>query len=108
MNKPMRHQACAQEAKLLLSRLGVPESAFAADGIPARSPITGEVMVRLRETTAEEAKARIGRAHEAFLAWRDVPAPRRGELIRIFGEELRAAKDDLGRLLTLEVGKIVS
>jgi aldehyde dehydrogenase (NAD+) len=108
MNKPMRHQACAQEAKLLLSRLGVPESVFAADGIPARSPITGEVMARLRETTAEEAKARIGLAHEAFLAWRDVPAPRRGELIRLFGEELRAAKQDLGRLLTLEVGKIVS
>jgi aldehyde dehydrogenase (NAD+) len=108
MNKPIRYSACVQEAGLLLSRLGVPESAFAASGIAARSPITGEIITRVRETSAEEAKAKIGQAHTAFLAWRDVPAPRRGELIRIFGEELRAAKEDLGRLLTLEVGKIVS
>ena len=62
----------------------------------------------MRETTPDEAKAAIGRAHAAFLAWRKVPAPRRGELVRLFGEELRAAKDDLGRLVTLEAGKITS
>jgi aldehyde dehydrogenase (NAD+) len=50
----------------------------------------------------------IGRAQEAYLAWRLVPAPRRGELVRLLGEELRAAKDDLGRLVTLEAGKIAS
>ena len=44
----------------------------------------------------------------AFKAWRKVPAPRRGEFVRLLGEELRAAKDDLGRLVTLEAGKIVS
>jgi aldehyde dehydrogenase (NAD+) len=48
------------------------------------------------------------RAHAAFLAWREVPAPRRGELVRLLGEELRAAKADLGRLVTLEAGKVVS
>ena len=50
----------------------------------------------------------IERAHTAFLAWRDVPAPRRGELVRLLGEELRASKEALGALVTLEVGKIVS
>ena len=50
----------------------------------------------------------IEAAHAAFLAWRKVPAPRRGELVRLLGEELRAAKADLGRLVTLEAGKIVS
>ena len=86
----------------------MPESAFAAGGRPARSPITGEVIAHVRETTPDEAKAAIGRADEAFKAWRKVPAPRRGELVRLLGEELRAAKDDLGRLVTLEAGKIVS
>ncbi len=50
----------------------------------------------------------IERAHDAFLAWREVPAPRRGELVRLLGEELRASKEALGALVTLEVGKIVS
>ena len=53
-----------------------------------------------------EATAAIGQAHEAFKAWRSVPAPRRGELVRLLGEELRAAKADLGRLVTLEAGKM--
>ena len=108
MNEQIRSSACAQEAKELLARLGVPESAFSATGLAARSPITGEIVAHVREVTPEDVKARIGQAHAAFLSWRDVPAPRRGELVRIFGEELRAAKQDLGRLVTLEVGKIVS
>ena len=47
------------------------------------------------------------RAQAAFLQWRTVPAPRRGELVRLLGEELRAAKVPLARLVTLEAGKIV-
>jgi aldehyde dehydrogenase (NAD+) len=50
----------------------------------------------------------IEAAHDAFLEWRAVPAPKRGELVRLFGEELRAAKTALGMLVTLEAGKIVS
>ena len=50
----------------------------------------------------------IERAQSAFLAWREVPAPRRGELVRLLGEELRASKEALGALVTFEVGKIVS
>ncbi|HST94240.1 MAG TPA: aldehyde dehydrogenase family protein, partial [Microvirga sp.] len=98
----------ADEARAILARLGVPESAFASTGRPAASPITGEVIAHVRETTPDEAKAAIGRADAAFKAWRKIPAPRRGEFIRLLGEELRASKDDLGRLVTLEAGKIVS
>ncbi len=82
----------AEEARAILARLGVPASAFAAAGLPARSPITGETVAVLAETTPEAASAAIGRAHAAFLAWRPVPAPRRGEFVRLIGEELRAAK----------------
>jgi aldehyde dehydrogenase (NAD+) len=96
------------EALALLRRLGVSEAAFVPGGLPARSPITGEIIATLRETTSAEATAAIDAAARAFPAWRAVPAPRRGEFVRLLGEELRAAKADLGRLVTLEVGKIVS
>ncbi len=96
----------------VLERLGVPASAFAAEGgeggLPARSPIDGGVVTTVRETTAAEAEAALAQASQAFLAWRRVPGPRRGELVRLLGEELRAHKDDLGRLVTLEAGKILS
>ncbi|MBX9873620.1 MAG: aldehyde dehydrogenase family protein, partial [Beijerinckiaceae bacterium] len=97
-----------QDALALLKRLGVTDAAFAATGLAARSPITGEAVATLRETSAAEASAAIGRAHAAFLAWRKVPAPRRGEFVRLLGEELRAAKDDLGLLVTMEAGKVTS
>ncbi|WP_372424019.1 L-piperidine-6-carboxylate dehydrogenase [Salinarimonas chemoclinalis] len=100
---PARPRALA-----ILERLGVSPDAFADGGLVARSPITGETLASVRETTPAQAGEIIGRAHEAFLAWREVPAPRRGELVRLLGEELRAAKDDLGMLVTLEAGKIVS
>ncbi|HYI91419.1 MAG TPA: aldehyde dehydrogenase family protein [Beijerinckiaceae bacterium] len=102
------HASIREEALGLLRRLGVPESAFADKGMAARSPITGETVACLRRTSAEEASAAIGRAHKAFSAWRRVPAPRRGEFVRLLGQELRVARDDLGRLVTLETGKILS
>ncbi len=64
--------------------------------------------MRVATATPEQAIAAIGTAQEAFLAWRLVPAPRRGELVRLLGEELRAAKADLGKLVTIEAGKILS
>ncbi|MDB4961054.1 MAG: Aldehyde dehydrogenase [Myxococcales bacterium] len=72
----------------------------------ARSPIDGSITAQLRSTPTAGVTAAIDRAHEAFLVWRSVPAPRRGELIRVFGEELRASKDALAALVTLEAGKI--
>ena len=95
----------AQEAALLLTGLGV---TFEPGELAARSPITGEEIARLRAATPADMDAAIDRAHTAFLAWRQVPPPRRGELVRLLGEELRAAKAELGRLVTLEAGKTVS
>lgn len=95
------------EARAILQRLGV-TAALDGGTLAARSPVTGEVLAKLVEHTPQEAKAAIDAAHEAFLAWRKVPAPRRGELVRLLGEELRAAKTDLAALVTLEAGKVVS
>ena len=65
-------------------------------------------MRSVHTSTRDEARAAIRAAHDAFLEWRLVPAPKRGELVRLFGEELRAAKTALGRLVTIEAGKILS
>jgi aldehyde dehydrogenase (NAD+) len=92
----------------LLKRLGVPARALVREGMPARTPITSETLTHVKEDGAAATKAAIGRAQEAFLEWRNVPAPRRGELVRLLGEELRAAKTDLGLLVTIEAGKILS
>ena len=97
----------AQVAQLL-QRLGVPASTYTNGDLAVCSPISGETIARVRQTTTAQAEAAIGRAHAAWLEWRLVPAPRRGELVRLLGEELRAAKADLGLLVTLEVGKVPS
>ncbi len=90
-------------ANEILTALGV----SAASGDHAvRSPIDGAEIGRVAYDDAKAIDAKIARSVEAFRAWRDVPAPRRGELVRLFGEELRAAKDALGRLVSLEAGKI--
>ena len=96
------------EVHALLQRLGVPASAYQGGDLAVRSPLTGEVVAHVPQHTPAQASDAIGRAHAAFATWRTVPAPRRGELIRLLGEELRAAKADLGRLVTLEAGKIPS
>ena len=72
-----------------------------------RSPIDGTEIGRLEDDKAETADAKIAAAAEAFKAWRLVPAPRRGELVRLLGEELRAHKEALGSLVTLECGKSI-
>ena len=91
----------------LLDRLGIAHLAANGD-LPVKSPIDGAIIGNVRMHTGSEATAAIGRAHEAFKAWRKMPAPRRGELIRLFGEELRSGKDDLGQLVAIETGKILS
>jgi aldehyde dehydrogenase (NAD+) len=87
----------------ILRALGV--SATSGDHA-VRSPIDGAEIGRVSYDDAASIDAKIARGTQAFRAWRDVPAPRRGELVRLFGEELRAAKDALGRLVSLEAGKI--
>ncbi|MFN3548129.1 MAG: aldehyde dehydrogenase family protein [Mesorhizobium sp.] len=97
-----------QEAAALLDRLGVPRAAWTNGDMASFSPVSGEQIAKVATSSAEAADAAIVAAHEAFKAWRLVPAPRRGELVRLLGEELRAAKADLGRLVSIEAGKIAS
>ncbi|SCB14367.1 L-piperidine-6-carboxylate dehydrogenase [Rhizobium lusitanum] len=96
------------ETKAILTELGVAADRYTGGTLAVTSPVTGAEIGRLKEHSSEEAKAAIDKAHEAFLAWRDVPAPKRGELIRLLGEELRGGKAALGRLVSVEVGKITS
>ncbi len=96
------------EAHDLLKQLGVPASAYTNGSLVARTPITGEELTRIPTTSPEAAATALTAAHKAFESWRNVPAPKRGELVRLLGEELRANVDALGRLVTLEAGKILS
>jgi aldehyde dehydrogenase (NAD+) len=93
----------ADEARELLAALGVTSSG----ALESRSPIDGQVIGSVAEASKADVDAVCARAKSAFLQWRTVPAPRRGELVRLLGEELRAAKEPLARLVTLEAGKIV-
>jgi aldehyde dehydrogenase (NAD+) len=72
------------------------------------SPIDGAQVAMVHDTALSDMPRVFARAQSAFTIWRDVPAPRRGELVRLLGEELRLAKDALGALVTLEAGKITS
>jgi aldehyde dehydrogenase (NAD+) len=96
----------ADEVHEILTRLGVPPT---ADGpLAVKTPLTGEVLARLPVADTADADSAISAAHNAFLEWRNVPAPKRGELVRLLGEELRAALPDLGRLVTIESGKLLT
>ncbi|SOC82074.1 aldehyde dehydrogenase (NAD+) [Ensifer adhaerens] len=92
----------------ILKACGLTSAELAGGTLAVRSPIDGAEIARVHETSAADMKDVIARSVAAFKAWRDVPAPRRGELVRLLGEELRAAKTELGALVTLEAGKITS
>ncbi|HJN91847.1 MAG TPA: aldehyde dehydrogenase family protein [Dehalococcoidia bacterium] len=70
------------------------------------TPIDGSVIGTVQQVTEDEYDQIVDRAHEAFLHWRTVPAPQRGELVRQIGDRLRELKSDLGALVALEMGKI--
>lgn len=90
-----------------LARLGVNGGLLAAGDLAVTTPIDGSCIARLRTTASEDVEAAVGEAVAAFQAWRQVPAPVRGELVRRFGNMLRQHKDELGQLVTLECGKIL-
>ena len=92
----------------LCQQLGVTlPTAEGADSLVARTPITGDVIATLRCASMASIENALTQSRDAFLAWRNVPAPARGELVRLFGEELRASKQALGQLVTIEAGKIL-
>lgn len=100
--------ALPERARLLLGQLGVDLGSLSAIGLRARTPITGEVIATLRATSPQEIGRAIEQADTAFLAWRTVPPPLRGEVVRSFGQLVREHKAALGEIISIETGKILS
>ncbi len=102
--------SAASDARDLARGLGLSSQVWAeeddAQNVRCRSPVDGSAGAALKSTT--DIDQVLDTAQEAFEVWRRVPAPRRGELVRLFAEELRAARPDLALLVTLESGKIAS
>ena len=97
--------ALAAETKTLLETLGC-----IIDGgdLAVHSPIDGSRIGTVATATVDDVNDAVEKSNAAFLTWRNVPAPRRGELVRLFGNALRAQKQDLARLVTLDCGKPLS
>ncbi|HEX3424347.1 MAG TPA: aldehyde dehydrogenase family protein [Sphingomicrobium sp.] len=91
----------SDEAAQVLELFGIDH----AGGLVSHSPIDGSVIGRVTVGDPDQAAAR---ASEAFEGWRTVPAPRRGELVRLLGNEIREAKPILAKMITLETGKIMA
>ena len=104
----MTESTTTARAREILDRLGAGDPFVAGGDLTCHSPVDGGVIGSLRAHTPEEVGEQIGRAHAAFEQWRTVPAPVRGALVRELGELLREHKDDLGALVSIEAGKIVS
>lgn len=98
----------AEEARMLLRNLGVPPGQWAEGQLRVRSPINGDEIAAVHEIDPGAVAAVVQGADAAFRAWRNIPPPQRGELVRLLGLELRAHKEALGRLVSIEAGKIIS
>ena len=100
------------DASSVLTAAGLTGELLAAgvghtDALEVRTPIDGSLLATLATHSVDDAATMVATATEAFLVWRAVPAPQRGELVRLIGDELRAAKQELGSLVSLECGKIL-
>jgi aldehyde dehydrogenase (NAD+) len=97
----------ANDTASLFQSLALTPNLAAKAGLEVFTPIDGSRLACIALTTPAEANAAIADAHRCFLGWRDVPAPLRGQLVRAFGETVRRHKPELGRLISLETGKIL-
>ena len=97
----------SNDVESLFQALGLNDPVNSPTGFAVHTPIDGSTLAQVGVTSQAEANASIERAHQRFLSWRNVPAPQRGDLVRAFGEAVRRHKEPLGRLITLETGKIV-
>jgi aldehyde dehydrogenase (NAD+) len=107
--------ATASPSTDILKSLGIQDTnfgGFAGDWIGSGpdlevySPIDNSRLATVKQVTEAEYDRIVDRAHEAFLMWRTVPAPKRGDIVRQLGNKLRQKKHELGALVTLEMGKI--
>lgn len=90
----------------ILKAAGLSSSQSSAQSFDVYTPIDGTIIASIMPDTLDQTQAAITKAKLAFQQWRNVPAPRRGELVRLFGEALRDQKKQLGKLVSLECGKI--
>jgi aldehyde dehydrogenase (NAD+) len=107
MTETIQETGLAASVNRALEACGVTAEALGGDH-EARSPLTGEVLLTVPSATADEVNEAITKAHEAFLEWREVPAPVRGNVIKRWGELLTEHKEDLAVLVQAEAGKITS
>lgn len=96
----------ATDFQTVLSRCGIELQALEGKDISLHSPIDGTELASLAALPGAQVPQVIDHAVQAFKQWRLVPAPVRGELVRLWGEELRRAKADIGHVICCEVGKI--
>jgi aldehyde dehydrogenase (NAD+) len=97
----------ASNVAALMKKLGVAPERLAGGDLSVRSPINGATVATLKTESKADLDRMIAGAHAAYLAWRTTPAPARGNLLRLYGETLRAAKAELGLLVSIETGKIL-
>src|ERR1700733_3149343 len=92
----------------VLERLGITSDTISGPSITSLNPADGSELGRVRLASAGGYERTTARSVEVFQRWRMFPAPKRGQIVREIGEELRKFKDDLGTLVTLEMGKILA
>ncbi len=99
-------KALGLKAKMKGASFGGDWFADSGDYLTSVNPATGEVLAKIEQASAKDYDKVMKQARSAFLVWRELPAPLRGEIVRQVGEALRAKKDMLGALVSLEMGKI--
>lgn len=97
-----------QDVARLMHKCGVTAPLNVGQGWAVYSPIDGEQIATIALDPPDAAANKIATAQAAFLTWRATPAPIRGELVRLFGDVLRAHKEELAQLVTIECGKIIA
>jgi len=99
-------KALGLKAKMKGASFGGEWFADSGDYLTSKNPTTGEVLAKIEQASSKDYDKVMKQARAAFLTWRELPAPLRGEIVRQVGEALRAKKDMLGALVSLEMGKI--
>ena len=99
-------KALGLKAKMKGASFGGEWFADSGDYLTSKNPTTGDVLAKIEQASSKDYDKVMKQARAAFLTWRELPAPLRGEIVRQVGEALRAKKDMLGALVSLEMGKI--
>ena len=95
-----------QRTSVCLAALGIDLASLEDGDIALFSPVDGAILGQIARHTTDDVEEILSNSERAYRQWRELPAPRRGELVRLLGEKLRAHKEVLGELVTLESGKI--